>query len=145
MMGRTLLVTALAAAGVALGLSGVAGGRSQVTTLRASVGPGFTINLTRNGRRVTRLAPGPYRIVVLDRSPMHNFKLEKSGGAFERSVTPVAFTGSKTITVRLTSGRWEYYCQPHESSMKGHFTVAAGAAAGTTTTDDHGGASSGKG
>ena len=134
MIRKTLVAAALAAAGAALGLSGVAVGSGEVTTLRGTVGPGFTINLTKNGRKVTRLAPGTYRLVVSDRSSIHNFRLEKSGGAFERSVTSVAFVGSKTITVRLTSGRWEYFCQPHKSSMKGHFTVGAGPAAGTTTT-----------
>jgi plastocyanin len=130
-------IVAAAGATLALAWTGIAGGRDQATTLRGTVGPGFTISLTRNGRRVTRLAPGTYRLVVADRSAIHNFKLEKSAGGFERSVTSIAFKGSKSITVRLTSGSWEYYCQPHESSMKGHFTVAAaGAAPGTTTTDD---------
>jgi plastocyanin len=136
-MKRMLASSAvLAAAGAALALSGIAGGRTNVTALRATVGPGFTINLTKTGRRVTRLAPGMYRITVVDRSSIHNFKLEKSGGAFERTVTSVPFRGTRTLTVRLTAGRWEYYCAPHENSMKGHFTVGTGAAAGTTT-DDH--------
>lgn len=132
------IVAALAAAGAALALTGVAGGRTNVTALRATVGPGFTISLTRNGRRVVRLAPGLYRITVADRSAIHNFKLEKSrGGEFERTVTSVPFKGIRTVTVRLTAGSWEYYCVPHEQTMKGHFTVGAPAAAGTTT-DDHG-------
>jgi len=123
-MGKMLTLTCVGAAGAALALSGVAGGASSVTVLRGTVGPGFTINLTKNGRKVTRLAPGQYRIVVSDRSPIHNFKLEKSrGGDFERTITAVGFKGTKTITVRLTPGSWEYYCQPHESSMKGHFVV----------------------
>ena len=105
-------------------------------TLTGTVGPGFTITLTKNGRRVTRVAPGLYRIVVSDRSAIHNFKLEKSGGAFERTMTTVGFKGIRTQTVRLTAGRWEYYCAPHERTMKGHFTVGTGPAA--TTTDDHG-------
>src|SRR5215475_6847776 len=109
---------ALAAAGTALALTGVAGGRTNVTTLRATVGPGFTIALTKNGARVNRLAPGLYRIVVSDRSAIHNFKLEKSKGAFERTLTTVGFKGIRTQTVRLTVGRWEYYCTPHETSMK---------------------------
>jgi plastocyanin len=118
---------ALAAAGTALGIAGTASGRTVVTPLRATVGPGFTINLMKNGRRVVRLAPGMYRITVSDRSSIHNFKLEKSrGGAFERTVTSVPFTGTRTITVRLTPGRWEYYCVPHESTMEGHFTVGTG-------------------
>jgi plastocyanin len=132
-----IAAVALAAAGTALGLAGTAGGRTNVTPLRATVGPGFTINLMKNGRRVVRLAPGMYRITVSDRSSFHNFKLEKSGGAFERSVTSVPFRGTRTVTVRLTAGRWEYYCAPHERTMKGHFTVGRGAAR-TTTTDDHG-------
>ena len=113
------------AAGVALALSSMAGAHSSaVPVLRGTVGPGFTINLTRNGRKVTRLAPGMYKIVVADRSSIHDFKLEKShGGTFERRVTTVGFVGTKTLTVRLTAGQWEYYCEPHESSMKGHFTV----------------------
>jgi plastocyanin len=128
---------ALAAAGAALALTGVAGGRTNMTALRATVGPGFTISLTRNCARVVRLKPGLYRITVADRSVIHNFKLEKSGGAFERALTSVGFRGLRTMTVRLTTGRWEYYCAPHEQSMKGHFTVGVAPAVGTTT-DDHG-------
>jgi plastocyanin len=135
-MTRIAIVAALAAAGAALALTAVAGGRTNATTLRATVGPGFTITLTKNGRRVTRVAPGLYRIVVSDRSAIHNFKLEKSGGAFERTMTTVGFKGIRTQTVRLTAGRWEYYCAPHERTMKGHFTVGTGPA--PTTTDDHG-------
>lgn len=143
MVGKALVLASIGTAGIALALSGVAGGRSNVTVLRGTVGPGFTINLTKNGRKVTRLAPGMYRLVVSDRSSVHNFKLEKSGGAFERVATSVAFTGSRTITVRLTRGRWEYYCEPHANSMKGHFVVAVGVAAPpvTSTEDDHGGSS----
>jgi plastocyanin len=133
-----IAAVALAAAGTALGLAGTAGGRTDVTPLRATVGPGFTINLMKNGRRVVRLAPGMYRITVSDHSSFHNFKLEQSGGAFERSVTSVPFTGARTVTVRLTAGRWEYYCTPHERTMNGHFTVGAGVVR-TTTTDDQGG------
>jgi hypothetical protein len=153
MVGKALALACTGAAGAALALSAVgsAGNRSAgVIVLRGTVGPGFTINLTRNGRRVTRLAPGLYRIIVSDRSSVHNFKLEKSGGALERRATTIGFVGARTITVRLTAGRWEYYCQPHESSMKGHFVVGSGSATPRTTTtdddagDDHGG-NSGRG
>ncbi len=127
MVGKALVLACIGAIGVAAAFSGTAGARSSVTVLRGTVGPGFTINLTRNGRKVTRLAPGLYRLIVSDRSSIHDFKLEKSrGGAFERVVTSVPFQGTKTITVRLTTGRWEYYCQPHESSMEGEFVVARG-------------------
>ena len=141
MVGKALVLACVGAAGVALALSTVAGGHNNVTVLRGVVGPGFMINLTKNGRKVTRLAPGMYRLVTSDRSGIHDFKLEKTGGAFERVATSVAFKGTRTIAVRLTAGRWEYYCQPHERSMKGHFVVGsvAPAPSPTTTNDDHGG------
>ena len=62
-------------------------------------------------------------IKVSDKSSIHNFVLEKSGGKFEKAITSVGFTGTKTATVTLTKGKWEFYCAPHESSMKGEFTV----------------------
>jgi plastocyanin len=137
MASRALALACAGAAGLvlALSLTGIAGGRTKVTVLRGTVGPGFTISLTKNGRKVTRLAPGMYRIVVSDRSAIHNFKLEKSGGGFERVATTVGFQGTRAFTVRLTRGRWEYYCVPHESSMKGHLVVGSGVAPATTNDD----------
>jgi plastocyanin len=113
-----LATTALASAGTS---------STTVTTLHGTVGPGFTIKLTKAGQPVTRLQPGAYRIVVADRSPAHNFVLERSGG-FERQVTSVPFVGTKTITVTLTRGQWEFYCAPHAPSMKGHFGVGVAVA-----------------
>jgi plastocyanin len=113
--------------------------RTTVTTLRGTVGPDFSIKLTRAGKAVSRLQPGTYRVVVADRSPAHNFVLEKSGGASERQLTNVPFVGTKAITVTLTRGQWQFYCAPHASSMRGHFGVGAPAAATTTAPDDKGG------
>ena len=54
----------------------------------------------------------------------HSFVLEQvSGGKFEKQLTTVPFTGTKTVTVTLKKGKWKYYCAPHESSMFGFFTV----------------------
>jgi plastocyanin len=124
MAGKARALAGVGAVAVAIAFTGSAASRSSVTALRGTVGPGFTITLKKNGVRVTRLTPGLYRIVVADRSSIHNFKLEKShGGELERRVTTIGFVGTRTMTVRLTAGQWEYYCEPHESSMKGHFTV----------------------
>jgi hypothetical protein len=93
-------------------------------TLRGTVGPGFSISLTQNGKRVRTLPAGTYKLVVSDRASIHNFVIERShGGDFERSVTSVPFTGTKTITLKLTKGDWEIYCAPHESTMHQDFTV----------------------
>ena len=124
MAGKAFALACVGAVAVAIAFTGSAASRSSVTVLRGTVGPGFTITLKKNGIRVTRLTPGLYRIVVADRSSIHNFKLEKShGGELERRVTTIGFVGTRTMTVQLTAGQWEYYCEPHESSMKGHFTV----------------------
>jgi len=89
-----------------------------------TVGPGFTIKLTSGGKKATKLKAGKYTFVVADKASIHNFVVEQvSGGKFEKQLTTVPFTGTKTVTVTLKKGKWKYYCAPHESSMFGFFTV----------------------
>jgi len=121
-MFRKLLVSASAAAALTVAASAPAA--PTATKLTGTVGPGFTIKLTKNGSKVRSLKAGRYRIVVSDRSADHNFVLEKAkGGTFERSISSIPFRGTKTVTVKLTPGKWEYYCRPHEDAMHGEFTV----------------------
>lgn len=89
-------------------------------TLTATVGPGATISLrTSRGARVTRLKAGRYRIVVRDRSRMHNFHLSGSG---VNKRTTVHFRGSTTWTVTFRKGRtYRFVCDPHAKRMKGSF------------------------
>ena len=98
------------------------------TQLQGTVGPGFTINLTKAGQQVKTLTPGTYRLTIADRSAEHNFML-KGGAAVLRQLTTVGFTGTKTYTVKLTKGAWTFFCAPHASQMFGHFGVGTGAAA----------------
>lgn len=119
-----LALAPVAAAVAALAVVPAASPSSAAPTLKGSVGPSFTISLTLNGKRVTSLKAGSYRISVSDKASIHNFVLEKKrGGSFEKQITSVPFKGTKTVTVRLTKGEWEYYCRPHESGMHGDFTV----------------------
>ena len=99
----------IALAIVALATASVAAARpSAVPTLRGSVGPGYTITLGLNGKRVSHLKPGTYTFVVKDRAAIHNFVLEKQkGGTFEKELTSVSFTGTKTVKIKLTSGTWK--------------------------------------
>ena len=63
-------------------------------------------------------------VVVADKATIHNFVLEReSPSHFEKTLTGVGFQGTKTATIKLTKGKWKYYCRPHESSMFGKFTV----------------------
>jgi plastocyanin len=93
----------------------------SVTRLFATVGPGATISLrTAKGRRVSRLRRGRYRIIVRDRSSMHNFHLRGPG---LNKKTTVGFRGTRTWTVTLRRGTYRYVCDPHAARMRGSFRV----------------------
>jgi plastocyanin len=120
-MSRTLLAAAAATA-IALLTAAAAVGQTHVTTLKGTVGPGYTIKLTTAGHAVKTLNAGTYTVTVSDRSPIHNFVLERQGGSGKAITTP-GFSGTKTVHMKLSKGRWKFYCAPHESLMFGFFTV----------------------
>ena len=103
----------------------LAGSVSAATpkTVKGTVGPGFTIGLTLDGKKVTKLkAATAYRFVISDRSSSHDFRL--SGPGFNRVLTGVGFTGTKSYTLKLKKGTYRFVCDPHESEMRGSFRVA---------------------
>jgi plastocyanin len=118
---RLTVVVALAAALVGwIATSALAAPSKLVGT----VGPGFTITLTKGGKRVTKLKAGKYTFLIADKASIHDFVLEQqSRGKWEKQLTSVPFVGKKTVTVTLKRGKWKYYCAPHESSMSGTFIV----------------------
>jgi plastocyanin len=118
----------LTVAGLAAAVS-VARPAAADGTLQASVGPGYAINLTQNGLKVTHLDPGTYTITVNDQADIHNFDLFGPG---VKESTGVDTTGTTTWTVTFADGTYTYVCDAHPASMKGSFTV--GAAQSTTTT-----------
>jgi len=90
--------------------------------LVATVGPGYTISLkTTTGKRVNTLTRGTYAIVVKDRSDEHNFYVR--GPGVSKAFTGVGFVGTKTVNVRLGSGRYAFVCTPHSDEMHGSFSV----------------------
>jgi hypothetical protein len=123
-MSRPLLV-ALAGIATALAVAGAAFSQEQSTPrLVGTVGPGYTIKLTKAGVKVKSLKAGTYRFAISDKSSLHNFTLERETGTkIEKHLTGTAFTGSKTATVPLKRGKWKYYCSVHEAQMFGFFTV----------------------
>jgi hypothetical protein len=116
------LVAALASAGAALS------GSTATRTLKGVVGPGYSITLKLNGKTVRKLKAGKYKIVVTDKSPIHNFTLERerpSKPKLEKDVTSVGFTGTKTVTWTLKPGSWRAYCSIHEAYMHHDFKVTS--------------------
>ena len=95
-------------------------GAGSATTLNGTVGPGFTITLKKGSAKVSKLKAGTYKVVVSDKSTIHNFHL--TGPGVNKS-TSVGSTGNKTWTLKLKKGTYKYVCDPHASQMKGSFKV----------------------
>lgn len=96
-------------------------GMAATPTLRGTTGPGFTITIKRGSTLVKALKAGSYRIVVADKSSLHNFHL--FGPGVNKS-TSVPFVGTRIWTVRLKPGTYTYQCDVHAAAgMKGSFRV----------------------
>jgi plastocyanin len=117
---RSLLLGAVAAAALAATGSGTA---ASAKTVNGTVGPGFTIGLTMQGKKVTSLKAGTaYRFVISDRSDIHDFHL--SGPGLNRVLSSVEDTGTKSFVFRLKKGTYRFVCDPHSGIMHGSFRVA---------------------
>jgi hypothetical protein len=115
-----VMAAALAAAGAAFSRS------SATPTLKGVVGPGFTISLKKGGTKVKTLKAGKYKIVVSDKSSIHNFTLERekpSSPHMEKHITSTGGTGTKTLIWTLKPGSWRAYCSIHEAQMHQDFKV----------------------
>jgi hypothetical protein len=68
------------------------------------------LKLSLNGKALTKLAAGTYRLVVADTSKSLALNLAQTrGGAIEQALTTAAFRGTKTVTVDLGAGQWKIY------------------------------------
>jgi plastocyanin len=119
---RSSLVVAAAVAAVALASTG-SGSAAVPKTVKGTVGPGFTITLTIQGKNVKKLKAGTaYRFVIGDRSDIHDFHL--SGPGINRVLTSVEFTGTKSVVLTLKKGSYSFVCDPHSGVMHGRFAVS---------------------
>jgi plastocyanin len=116
---RSLLLGATAVAALAATGSGSA---ASAKTVKGTVGPGFTITLTMQGKNVTKLKAGvAYRFAISDRSSIHDFHL--SGPGLNRVLSSVEDTGTKSFVFRLKKGSYRFVCDPHSGIMHGSFRV----------------------
>jgi len=119
---RSSLLVAVAVAAAALAASG-SGSAATAKTVNGTVGPGFTITLTMQGKNVTKLKTGTaYRFVISDRSNIHDFHL--SGPGLNRVLTGVEYTGTKSFVLKLKKGSYRFVCDPHAGIMHGSFRVS---------------------
>jgi hypothetical protein len=101
--------------------------RADSPALTAIVGTndGFTITLNdASGKKLSRIAPGTYTILVEDRSALHNFHLASNEDPTVDFRTDLEFVGEKSFTVTFRSNtRYAYACEPHWQTMNGEFFV----------------------
>jgi plastocyanin len=117
---RSLLLGVTAVAALAATGSGSA---ASAKIVNGTVGPGFTITLTMQGKNVTKLKAGvAYRFVISDRSSIHDFHL--SGPGLNRVFTSVEYTGTKSVVLKLKKGSYRFVCDPHSAIMHGRFLVS---------------------
>ena len=107
--------TALAALAVAAALLAALPASAATPTFKGTVGPGFTITMASKPK-----IAGKIKLVIADKSSIHNFHLTGPGVNVKTSVSAV---GSKTFLVTLKKGTYKFVCDPHSASMKGSFTV----------------------
>jgi Copper binding proteins, plastocyanin/azurin family len=89
--------------------------------LVGTVGPGFDISLVDGaGNDVHHLDPGTYDLLVHDRADIHNFHLTGPGVNVS---TEIDFTGDWKAQVTLRDGTYTFLCDPHNTAMRGTFTV----------------------
>ena len=121
-MSRTFAAV-IAAILFGFALAGTSPAAAAPKALQGSVGPGFTISLTTGGKTVTKLKAGvPYRLMINDRSSIHDFHL--TGPGMNRMLTSVDFTGTKSFVVTFRKGVYRFFCDPHAPVMHGSFRVA---------------------
>ena len=104
-----------------IGLLAVPAALASTPKVVGTDGPGFTITLTKSGKKVTKLKAGTYLFVISDKSNIHNFHLTGPGVNKKTSVGAVT---NVTWTLKLKPGTYKFVCDPHASFMKGSFKVS---------------------
>lgn len=123
MKRRLLAAVAALTAGLVVALPA----QTATPILVGTVGPGFTITLTKAGKKVTSLKAGKYIFKIADKSTIHNFRL--TGPGQNKAFAPagkesVSWTGTVSVTLTLKKGTYKFVCDPHLTTMKGSFKVA---------------------
>jgi plastocyanin len=113
-MRRLMSCAALVASAAGLALPGLASA-GAANTLVGTDGPGFTITMNQKSVKA-----GTYKIVINDKSNIHNFHLTGPG---VNKLTSVPNVYTTTWTVTLKKGTYKFVCDPHAAIMHGVLKV----------------------
>lgn len=119
---RRSIVLAIGLVAAAIVTANALARHAATPTLVGTDGPGYTINLKLNGAAVKTLKAGTYKVVIHDKATIHGWSLDGPNG-FAKDISPVPFTGTKTVMLKLKAGSYKFYCPAHESTMFGRFKV----------------------
>ena len=107
-------ITALAALTAVVALALALPALAATPVFKGTVGPGFTITMATKPTKA-----GKIKLVIRDKSNVHNFHLTGPGVNVKTSVSAI---GTKTFTITLKKGTYKFICDPHPF-MKGSFTI----------------------
>ena len=83
-------------------------GSQRAPKIKGTVGPGYSLSF-----RETSVPAGKYRVVIQDRSTIHNFHLKGPGDINIK--TQVEETGRTVWRLDLLPGTYHAQCDPHSS------------------------------
>jgi plastocyanin len=102
-------------------------GSSQSTLLRGTlagtVTSDGTLKLALQGKAVSRLKSGRYKITVVDKTPARSFVVRQTGRS-AITVSGVSFVGTHSVTVNLKAGQWTFYTSAGKPSKSTFLVVA---------------------
>jgi plastocyanin len=107
------LTTMLAIVAIASPASATAA--ATTSTLTGTVGPGFTISMSKKSVKA-----GTYAITIHDLASIHDFHL--TGPGVDKK-TSVSGKGTTKWNVKLKKGTYRFVCDPHRTIMHGVLTV----------------------
>jgi hypothetical protein len=92
-------------------------------TLAGTVRSAGKLTLALQGKAVSKLKAGRYKITVADKTPARSFVIKKKGHS-ATTVSGVSFVGTHSVTVNLTAGQWTFYSSAGLASTSA-FTVVS--------------------
>jgi hypothetical protein len=78
-------------------------------TLTARLLANGALTLMENGKAVSKLEAGKYRVTIADRSAKGGVTVQSAKLGSSTTLTTPAFVGTKTTTLILKAGTWTYY------------------------------------
>lgn len=91
-------------------------------TLEGAVSVGGKVSLTFDGKPVTEITAGRYKVQVVDKSRHDGFTIQQTS-RLPTTVTGISFVGKRSATIVLSAGQSLFY--PSFASKKSYFFVRA--------------------